>query len=108
MLPPMLRSSDISQSRRLSPGSAVAGLVLVAAGLVGCGEDVLVARFGLTSNGPDAGLVEAASTVSDASAPNAQQRNAQKARANARALENAASHGNVPPKPSDSDADKKH
>jgi hypothetical protein len=83
--------------RRLALVAAVGNLL---AG-VGCGEDVLVARFGLKSNAPDAGVLEAAAEDAGKGKDkvNQQSANAQKARAKARRIDRANDH--PPPPPSD-------
>jgi len=78
----------------------LAGLGSIASGAVACGEDVLVARFGLTSNVPDAGVIEEAA---DAGRVNGQSINAERARERARRNERANEHT---PRPSE--ADKSH
>lgn len=72
--------SPASPAQRRS--SRQRGLLLLAALLgVACGEDVLVARFGLTSNAPDAGVVEAAAFDGGTSSKfNSQSFNAERAR----------------------------
>jgi hypothetical protein len=72
------------------PRRIALGLLLaLGAGSVACGEDVLVARFGLTSNAPDAGVIEAAA---DAGKVNGQSINAQRARQQAKKDERANEH----------------
>ena len=80
--------------RRLALG-AVAANVLVG---LACGEDVLVARFGLTSNAPDGGVLEADVDAGAGKASlNLQSINAHKARAKARRIERANDHPPAPP-----------
>jgi hypothetical protein len=64
---------------------------------------VLVARFGLTSNAPDAGIIEAAGADAgkDEDEVNEQSVAAQKARNKAKRIDHANSH--PPPPPSDGD-----
>lgn len=82
--------------RRRLALAAVAGNVVLG---VACGEDVLVARFGLTSNAPDAGAIEAAAgDAGSKSKRNEQSTAAQRARAKARRLERANDH--LPSRPS--------
>ncbi len=98
---PSLRPLQFSVRQRC------ARLVLVLGALgasVGCGEDVLVARFGLTSNAPDAGVVEAA--ASDAGEVNGQSINAERARA--QALHDDSHPAPPPPPPPHPEPDKSH
>jgi hypothetical protein len=76
----------------------LAGLGTVATGGVACGEDVLVARFELTSNTPDAGVIEEA--AADAGRVNGQSINAERARARARWNDRVNDHT---PRPNEAD-----
>jgi hypothetical protein len=77
-------------TRRLALAAAVGNLLT---GLA-CGEDVLVARFGLTSSGVDGGVLEVATEDAGTGKDklNQQSTNAQKARAKARRIERANDH----------------
>jgi hypothetical protein len=74
-------------------------LLLATSASVACGEDVLVARFGLTSNAPDAGVIEAAA---DAGKVNGQSVNAERARQQAKKDEHENDHA---PRPNETDDD---
>jgi hypothetical protein len=90
VIPHALQRPPRGARRRLAL-VAVIGNVLVG---LACGEDVLVARFGLTSSGLDGGVLDVAAEDAGTGKDklNQQSTNAQKARAKARRIERANDH----------------